>query len=211
MRYPPQRVASQLSVYNPIAGPINLNNTQKNANAPAPYNDAWFIQYIHPFSPVHTVHARSIAGVSSHAAGSCSHAANDPFAPARTRFRFAAVSRYPNAGFPLAFVGLFDDVAVDDAVDDVGWFRLDFNRASSASMDSSFLSFADARTMAMDRGIGARARVVVVVRTIGTDFAHRVGVVVSMTNARWFVTDKGEQGLEGQKRALREWMDDDTI
>ena len=120
------------------------------------------------------------------------------------------MSRYPNAGFPLAFVGLFDDVAVDDAVDDVGWFRLDFNRASSASMDSSFLSFADARTMATDRGIGARARVVVVVRTIGTDFAHRVGVVVSMTNARWF-EDKGEQGLEGQKRALRGWMDDDTI
>jgi len=56
-------------------------------------------------------------------------------------------------------------------------------------MDSSFLSFADARTMAMDRGIGARASVVVVVvvRTIGTDFAHRVGVVVGMTNVRWFV------------------------
>jgi len=177
---------SQLSVYKPIAGPMNLNNTQKNANAPAPYSDAWFIQYIHPFSPVHTIHARSIAGVSSHAAGSCSHAANDPFAPARTRFRFAAVSRYPNAGFPLAFVGLFalddDDDDDDDDEDDDDWFRLDFSRASSASMDSSFLSFAAARTIVTDRVIGARARVVVIVRTTETDLAHRVGVMASMTS-----------------------------
>lgn len=30
----------QFNVYNPIAGPMNLNTTQKNANPPAPYSDA---------------------------------------------------------------------------------------------------------------------------------------------------------------------------
>jgi len=45
------------------------------------------------------------------------------------------VSRYPNAGFVVASDDDDDD---DDDETPVGWFRFVFNRASSASMDSSF-------------------------------------------------------------------------
>ena len=86
--------------YKPKIGPTNLKHTQQNAINAAPYKLPWFIQYIHPFSPLHTTHSFFKGSIFSQPSGSPSHMLSIPFAPGDGYDRFMPKSSNSVAGRP---------------------------------------------------------------------------------------------------------------